>query len=230
LSGHSSPPEPLIRISGLSKSFPTAGGCLPVLRDLNLEVAAGEFIAVQGPSGSGKSTLLHILGCLDRQSAGEYRFAGRDTARLPDSALSGIRLREIGFIFQKFFLLSQFSVLENVGLPFLYLPCERARSLERVREVLRQVGLPGRVGHRPAELSGGEMQRVAIARALVTGPKLILADEPTGNLDSATGDRILDLFERIHRDGATIVMVTHDARVAARAARTLVLEEGRLAG
>ena len=203
---------------------------IPVLDQLNMEILPGEFVAIMGSSGSGKSTLLHILGCLDHPSAGLYRLAGRNMDGLGDSVLSRVRAEEIGFIFQKFFLLPQLSVFENVKYPFLYSPRVASQDIpQRVSDVLSQVGLLHRATHRPSELSGGEMQRVAIARALVTRPKLILADEPTGSLDAVTGNGILELLKKINEDGTTILLVTHDSRVASWADRTLLLKGGRFA-
>ena len=219
--------ETLIRAEGLSKSYRLGESDVPVLRGLNLEVGRGEFVAVMGQSGSGKSTLLHILGCLDRPSSGRYRFGGRAVDGLNDTVRSRVRASEIGFVFQKYHLLPQLSVFENVGLPFLYSLKPQGNIRNRVMEVLSQVGLTHRALHRPSQLSGGEVQRAAIARALVAKPTLILADEPTGSLDATTGGEILELLERIHQGGATLVMVTHDSKVASRAGRTLHLKDGR---
>lgn len=212
---------------GISKSYSLGGTLVPVLKELDLDVKEGELVAIMGASGSGKSTLLHVLGCLDRPSGGRYVLGGRDVSELDDAELSRVRSSEIGFVFQKFHLLPQLSVFDNVSIPFLY-----ARSMPedpdaRVREVLEEVGLAHRAHHRPSELSGGEAQRVAIARALLRRPRVLLADEPTGNLDAATGAGILDLLEGIHRAGATVILVTHDVGVAARAGRVLHLRDGR---
>ena len=219
-----------LEASGLFKSFGTGAATVPVLNGVDLEVRTGEFLAITGASGSGKSTLLQILGCLDRPSKGSYRVGGRDVAGLSDCELSRLRSNEIGFVFQKFHLLPGLSVFENVSIPFLYAAHPPADPLARVNEVLVQVGLAHRASHRPSELSGGETQRVAIARALVNRPRLILADEPTGNLDSVSGNSILELLEEIHGGGGTLIIVTHDSGVAARAERVVQLKEGRFDG
>lgn len=219
--------EPLVDVAGLSKSYRMGARELAVLHDLNMQVERGEFVAIMGASGSGKSTLLHILGCLDRQSAGRYCFAGRDMGAMDDARLSHFRSSEVGFVFQSFNLVPQLSVFENVELPFFYAAQIPADGQQRTTDALAQVGLTHRLRHRPAELSGGEMQRVAIARAIVTSPSLLLADEPTGNLDSATGEQILDILTRLHAAGATLVVVTHDPDVARRAQRRMLLRDGR---
>ncbi len=219
----------LIEVERLAKSYRRGAQELEILRDLDFRVAQGEFVALMGASGSGKSTLLNILGCLDRHSSGRYLFAGRDMSGLGDEALSLFRSREVGFIFQGFNLVSQFSVLENVELPFLYAPDYCADVRARCIDALGRVGLAARLEHKPSELSGGEMQRVAIARAIVMLPRLILADEPTGNLDSVSGGQILDILDELNRNGATILIVTHDVGVAARASRQMRLEDGRFA-
>ncbi len=219
--------EPLIQLSGIEKSYKTASGKLAVLRGLDLNVGHGDYVAIMGSSGSGKSTLLHILGCLDRQTAGQYSLAGRKIDGQNDDQLSDIRASEIGFVFQRFYLLPNLSVFENVALPFLYQPEYPESRLEQIANALELVGLTERIQHRPSELSGGEMQRVAIARALITRPKLILADEPTGNLDAVTANGILDILKRLNQTGVTIVLVTHDAAVASCAGRVLTLKDGR---
>ena len=219
--------ENLVEIAGLGKTYKIAGQDLTVLRDLDMEVEDGEMVAVMGASGSGKSTLLHILGCLDRQTAGQYRLAGRDASGLDDDERSQLRSQQIGFIFQNFHLLPQLSVFENVELAFLYSPAPPQDVEKRIVDSLTQVGLSHRLQHKPAQLSGGEMQRVAIARALVTRPRLILADEPTGNLDSATGMEILTLLRHLNDNGATLLLVTHNLDVARQCARTLVINDGR---
>ncbi|MEK6578804.1 MAG: ABC transporter ATP-binding protein [Bdellovibrionota bacterium] len=214
-------------MKGVSKSFRLGMRDISVLSELTLKVRRGEFVAVMGSSGSGKSTLLHILGALDRPSSGTYLYSESEIKDWDDSKLSQFRSEEIGFIFQKFYLLPQLTVFENVKYPFLYSRHVSENRVERVNEVLAQVGLAHRTSHRPAELSGGEMQRVAIARALVTRPTLILADEPTGNLDVATGEEILLLLKQIHNTGTTMILVTHDPLVAKKADRILILREGR---
>ena len=198
-----------------------------MLHALDLAVGRGDFVAVTGASGSGKSTLLHILGGLDRPSEGSYRFDGRDMSALDDDERSRLRASHIGFVFQSFHLLPQLSVLENVALPFLYAPAGARDARERAAAALAKVGLSHRLAHRPSELSGGEMQRAAIARAIVVDPELVLADEPTGNLDSTTGAQILDVLAALNDAGTTLVLVTHDHDVAARARRRMHLKDGR---
>ncbi len=198
------------------------------LQALDLTIRRGEYVAIMGPSGSGKSTLMNIIGCLDRPDAGEYWLNGNRVSELNDSRLAGLRNREIGFIFQTFNLLSRADALHNVELPLIYAGIPRRARLERARLALEEVGLQHRLHHRPSELSGGQRQRVAVARALVTRPSLLLADEPTGNLDSATAVEILALFAHLHAAGNTIVLVTHDADVAANAERTVRLLDGRI--
>ena len=219
----------LISVERMAKSYRRGAQELEILCDLDFEVERGEFAAIMGASGSGKSTLLNILGCLDRHSSGRYIFDGQDMSGLDDDALSLVRSREVGFIFQGFNLVPQFSVLENVELPFLYASDYCTDMRARCIEALGRVGLAARLQHLPSELSGGEMQRVAIARAIVMQPRLILADEPTGNLDSATGGQILEFLEELNRNGTTVLVVTHDASIAARAHRQLRLEDGRFA-
>jgi putative ABC transport system ATP-binding protein len=217
----------LVEARGLVKSYGRGPGAVAALRGVDLQIAAGEFVAVTGASGSGKSTLLHILGCLDRPDAGTCLLNGRDVSRLSDAELSRIRRRLIGFVFQTFHLLPQRSILENVLLPFLYRDESRAEARRRAARALERVGLEHRARHRPAELSGGEMQRAAIARALVGEPLLVLADEPTGNLDTDSGGRIMDLFRELNREGTTFVMVTHNRALAERCDRELRLRDGR---
>jgi putative ABC transport system ATP-binding protein len=201
---------------------------LHVLHGIDLSVAEGEFVAIVGQSGSGKSTLLNILGCLDRPSEGAYVLDGEDTARLDDDRLSEVRNRSIGFVFQSFQLVPQLTVLENVEVPMFYAGVPRADRHRVAAERLADVGLSGRLHHRPSQLSGGEQQRVAIARALSNDPRLLLADEPTGNLDSATGEATLGLIRRLHEGGRTVVMITHDPKVAAAAPRRVRILDGRV--
>jgi putative ABC transport system ATP-binding protein len=217
----------LVEARGLVKSYGRGPGTVTALRGVDLQIAAGEFVAVTGASGSGKSTLLHILGCLDRPDAGTCLLDGRDVSRLSDAELSRIRRRLVGFVFQAFHLLPQRSILENVLLPLLYRDESRAEARRRAARALERVGLEHRARHRPAELSGGEMQRAAIARALVGEPLLVLADEPTGNLDTDSGGRIMDLFRELNREGTTFVMVTHNRALAERCDRELRLRDGR---
>ena len=197
------------------------------LRGVTFAVEPGEFVAIVGPSGSGKSTLLHLLGALDRPSTGAVRFSGRDVTTLSDGELAELRNREIGFVFQQFQLLARTSALANVGLPLVYRGVGRAERRERAAAALDAVGLGHRTGHRPAQLSGGEQQRVAIARALVTEPRLILADEPTGNLDTATGHEVLDILRLLNAEsGVALVVITHDPEVAAQAPRRIAIRDG----
>jgi len=220
--------DALLRLEGVHKYYGEGDARLHVLHDVNLRVREGEFVAVVGQSGSGKSTLLNILGCLDRPSSGAYVLDGRDTALLGDDDLSEVRSRAIGFVFQSFQLIPQLTVLENVEVPLFYAGFPRAERHRVAAEHLDRVGLGARLGHRPPQLSGGEQQRVAIARALSTDPRLLLADEPTGNLDSATGVQILDLIRALHGSGRTILMITHDEKVAAAAPRRVRILDGRL--
>lgn len=199
---------------------------LRVLKGINLSIAEGEYVAIIGPSGSGKSTLLNLLGCLDRPSGGAYLLSGEDVAQFDDRQLSRIRNRRIGFVFQSFHLISHLTVHENVELPLFYARMPRSERHRRCREVLDRVGLAHRLDHIPAQLSGGERQRVAVARALSNDPALILADEPTGNLDSKTSAEIMELFRELHKAGRTVVVITHDPEIAAAAPRRVLLRDG----
>jgi putative ABC transport system ATP-binding protein len=218
---------PLIHITNLSKTYAMGGRSLDVLDALTFSVHAGDFIAVMGPSGSGKSTLLNILGCLDRATAGTYLLEGIDISRASDDRLSEIRGRTFGFVFQSFHLIDNLNVYDNVTMPFLYAPAAPANIHKKTVQAIESVGLADRMQHHPHELSGGEMQRVAIARALVNQPKIILADEPTGNLDSATGTAIMKLLKNLNRNGTTLILVTHDHEIAAWAGRTMTLRDGQ---
>jgi putative ABC transport system ATP-binding protein len=217
-----------VRLEGVARTY--ASGPVPVeaLRPVTLDVAEGEFVAVTGPSGSGKSTFLHVVGCLDRPTAGRYLLGGRDVSALEDRELAAVRNRTIGFVFQRFHLLRDETAERNVELPLLYAGLPRAERRRRSREALERVGLLARAEHVPGKLSGGEQQRVALARALVKEPRLLLADEPTGNLDSASGARVLDLVEDLNRSGTTVILITHDPDVARRARRHLTILDGTL--
>jgi putative ABC transport system ATP-binding protein len=203
-------------------------GPVTALRDISMRIDPGEYIGIVGPSGCGKSTLLHVLGLVDVPTAGEILFGDRSVGALSDADRSRLRLREIGFVFQRFFLLPMLTAWENVELPQAEAGAGRAERSDRTRELLEYVGLAGRADHRPSELSGGEMQRVAIARALANRPRLLLADEPTGELDQTTGNQIISLIDRLHRDGMAVVVVTHDLAVAARAQRLLRMRDGQI--
>ncbi len=225
-----STPAAIIHTQGLTRQFPMGSATIHALRGVDFRVADGEFVALMGASGSGKSTLLHLLGCLDRASSGAYWLEGRDVANLNKDALAELRGRRIGFIFQSFNLLPRLAAWENVALPLLYQKnkTQPGSLIQRSLDALERVGLQDRADHLPAELSGGERQRVAIARALVTNPAVLLADEPTGNLDSATGADIMRLLDNLHAQGCTIVLVTHDLSVARHATRICTLRDGSL--
>jgi len=218
----------VIRTEGLGKTYRLGMEEIHALRDVNLEILRNEYVAIMGPSGSGKSTLMNLIGCLDTPTAGRYWLNHQLVSELDDDDLARIRNREIGFIFQTFNLLPRATALGNVELPLIYRGVPAAERRERARRALEMVELGDRIAHRPNELSGGQRQRVAVARALVNNPSIILADEPTGNLDSATGAEILKLFSRLHQQGNTLVVVTHEADVAAHAFRTLHIRDGRV--
>jgi len=219
--------NPVIETCQLSRVYPMGSSEVQALRDVSLYIAEGEFVALMGSSGSGKSTLLHLLGCLDTPTAGSYLLEGQNVSQLSKDLRAEVRNRRIGFIFQTFNLLSRIPALDNVALPLLYRGRQQ-QVWERARTALEWVGLGERMHHRPNELSGGERQRVAIARAIVTEPTILLADEPTGNLDSRTGEEILGLLAQLNRKGSTILMVTHDAKIATHAHRTLHMQDGQI--
>lgn len=217
----------ILSLIGLNKAYETDAGPVPALRDIDLSVGEGEFVAIMGPSGSGKSTLMNILGCLDTPSSGQYTLNGRDVSLLSEDELALVRSEVIGFVFQGFNLLPRISLAANVALPLVYQHIGRDERLRRASEMLSRVGLADKLGSLPPRISGGQQQRVAIARALVTSPRLILADEPTGNLDIETGKEILRLFQQINREnGITLVVVTHDYHVASYASRLIYLVDG----
>jgi putative ABC transport system ATP-binding protein len=218
----------MIRLSALRKSYRTESVETTALDDIDLQIDAGEFVAIMGPSGCGKSTLLNIIGLLDRPTGGQYALEGREVATLPENALTDIRKRRIGFIFQNFNLIDELSVRENVELALLYHGITRAERAERVNKVLDKVGIAHRAGHRPSQLSGGQQQRVAVARAVVAEPPLILADEPTGNLDTAHGEEVMRMLRSLNEEGATIVMVTHSPAHADYAGRVVNMLDGRV--
>ena len=214
------------RIEDLRKIYLMGSQEVRALDGVTSTFASGSFWAIMGPSGSGKSTLLNLLGCLDRPTSGRYIIEGRDVSALTDDQLSEIRLKHVGFIFQSFNLIAQLTVEENIHLPLYYLGWDPARSRERARELASLVGLEDRLDHRPAELSGGQQQRVAIARALANDPAILLADEPTGNLDTVTGEEIMELLARLNREGKTVIMVTHERNIASFARSQLFMKDG----
>ena len=218
--------EPVIRVSDLHKNYRMGSDTIRALNGVDCKIRENEFVAVMGPSGSGKSTLMNIIGCLDRPSTGEYWLSGENVSKLGDRALARVRNRRIGFVFQTFNLLPRATALQNVEVPLLYGGIGRRQRRARAREALERVGLKDRMKHRPSELSGGQRQRVAVARALVNEPEILLADEPTGNLDSRTGEDILNLFDALHGTGQTIILVTHETHIADRAHRHVHLHDG----
>jgi putative ABC transport system ATP-binding protein len=218
----------IVRATDLARVYPTGATAVAALDGVTLEVQRGEFVAVMGPSGSGKSTLLNILAGLERPTRGTVVVDGADLTRLDEVALAGYRREKVGMIFQAFNLLPRYRVVDNVALPLVFAGIPRERRLSRAREILERLGMGPRADHRPSQLSGGELQRTAIARALVTEPTLLLADEPTGNLDSANGESLLALMGELHARGQTIVLVTHDAGIASRAQRIVQMRDGRI--
>jgi putative ABC transport system ATP-binding protein len=222
------PVVPLIALEGIGRVYSTGRLEVVALRDVDLAIAEGEFVAIVGPSGSGKTTLMNILGCLDRPTSGMYRLAGRSVGSLDDDALARVRSRTIGFVFQSFNLLPRTSALENVATPLIYQGIGRGERLERARLALERLGLGDRLDHESSELSGGQQQRVAIARAIVTDPPLVLADEPTGNLDTAAGADVMTVLRGLHAAGRTIVLITHEHDVAEQADRQIHVRDGRI--
>ncbi|HLP05182.1 MAG TPA: ABC transporter ATP-binding protein [Paludibacter sp.] len=218
----------LIEIKNLSKDYVMGGLKVPALIDINLQIRQNEYVAIMGPSGSGKSTFMNILGCLDTPTSGQYFFNKTDVSHMSDDALSQMRNKEIGFIFQNFNLLPRLNAVQNVELPLIYAGVKSAERHKRALVALERVGLADRIHHKSGEMSGGQRQRVAIARALVTNPGILLADEPTGALDSKTGDEIMALFNELHRDGNTIILITHEQEIADHAHRTIFIKDGRI--
>ena len=218
----------VIEVRHLYKDYQTAAGPFPVLKDVNLIIERGDYVAIMGPSGSGKSTFMNILGCLDIPSAGDYFLEGHPVARLDSNALAQLRNKTIGFVFQGFNLLARSSLLDNVALPLVYSGQDKSTRHEKAKQVLIKVGLGNYLNSRPSQISGGQQQRVAIARALVNNPSLILADEPTGNLDSKTSEEIMELFDNLNKEGITIVLVTHETDIAEHASRQVRFLDGKI--
>lgn len=218
--------EPIINIKGITRDFPLGTEVVKVLKGIDLTINKGEYVALMGPSGSGKSTLMNLLGCLDTPTSGSYILNGKDVSQMSDDELAGIRNKEIGFVFQTFNLLPRTTALDNVALPMVYAGFKKPERVARASKVLTQVGLEDRMDHKPNQLSGGQRQRVAVARALVNHPSIILADEPTGNLDSKTSLEIMGLFNEIHSNGNTVILVTHEEEIAAYAHRVIRLRDG----
>jgi putative ABC transport system ATP-binding protein len=219
----------LVELKSVTKDYPMGELVYRALRGLDLSIEKGEYVAISGPSGSGKSTLLHVIGALHRPTTGEAWFDGEDLATLSRERLARVRNRKIGFVFQQFFLLPRATALQNVEVPMVYAGVDRQGQERKAREALGRVGLADFAHHRPTQLSGGQAQRVALARALVNSPQLVLADEPTGNLDSRTSEEIIELFDSLHREGRTVAIVTHEAEIARRARREVVLRDGLIA-
>ena len=218
----------ILELKNIYKSYGEGKFGVPVLHDINIEVEEGDYLAVMGPSGSGKSTLMNIIGCLDVPTSGNYIFNGEDTGSLSDNQLSELRNKKIGFVFQNFNLLPRETALENVALPMIYSKTSYKERIRRAKEALKEMGLEDRMSFNPTQLSGGQKQRVAIARAMVMSPKLLLADEPTGALDSSSGEQVMELFRKLNDDGVTIVMITHDSEIASYAKRQICIRDGRI--
>lgn len=218
----------MLKLEHIEKAYQQGKNTIPVLHDITFHVAHGEFVAIMGPSGSGKSTLMNLIGLLDTPTSGSYFFDGTEVSRCSENMLSQIRNEKIGFVFQNFNLLPRQSALENAALPLLYAGVKPKVRRERAREALEKVGLSDRVSFLPTQLSGGQKQRVAIARAMINHPKLLLADEPTGALDTASGEQVMELFHELHKTGVTIVMITHELEIAQHAERILTIRDGRL--
>ena len=221
-------PTPIVQFDAVSKTYQMGAVIVPALHEVSFAIHAGEYVSIMGPSGCGKSTILNLLGCLDRPSAGRYLLGGEDVSQLDDDALSATRGARLGFIFQSYNLIQQLTVVENIEVPLYYQGLPEHESRARARELAGRVGLDHRLDHKPFELSGGQQQRVAIARALVNDPLIVLADEPTGNLDSASGVEILAVFDQLNDQGKTLIMVTHDPNVSSHAHRTIRLRDGQI--
>ena len=221
-------PAPIVQFENVRKIYEMGVVTVEALRGVTFEIHAGEYISIMGPSGCGKSTLLNLLGCLDRPTAGHYRLGGEDVSQMNDDALSAVRGARLGFVFQSYNLIQQLTVVENIEVPLYYQDRPEAQSREMARRMAARVGLEERLEHKPFELSGGQQQRVAIARALVNEPLVILADEPTGNLDSTSGTEVMRLFDELHELGKTLILVTHDPGVGQRAHRTIRLRDGKI--
>ncbi len=218
----------VIEIRDITRDFPLGQEVVKVLKGINLDIDRGEYVAFMGPSGSGKSTLMNLLGCLDTPTSGSYILNGKDASKMSDDELAEIRNKEIGFVFQTFNLLPRTTALDNVALPMIYAGASKSERIERAQDVLRSVGLGDRMDHKPNQLSGGQRQRVAVGRALVNKPSIILADEPTGNLDSKTSVEIMNLFDEIHASGNTVILVTHEEDIAKHAHRIIRLKDGMI--
>ena len=216
----------LIKVNNLKKQFQIGSETVDAIKDISFNVEAGEFISIMGPSGSGKTTLMNIIGCLDSPTSGEYHLDDNEVSLLDDNELAVIRNKKIGFVFQSFHLLSRNTALSNVILPLTYAGYDKNQALKRAKKVLMEVGLDDRINHKPNELSGGQQQRVAIARALVNNPSIVFADEPTGNLDSKTGEEIMNLFKKLHKNGQTIIVITHENEIAEQTDRVITVKDG----